>query len=59
MARAAAGGGPPPLGIHLLLKQEAPRILANVVSLFEKGVIAPIELICRARSSSRYSVPPS
>jgi SAM-dependent methyltransferase len=49
MARAAEGGGPPPLGIHILLKQEAPRIFANVVSLFERGVLAPVELFCRAR----------
>jgi len=49
MARAAAGGGPPPLGIHILLKQEAPRIFANVVSQFERGVLAPVEFICRAR----------
>jgi len=35
--------------IHILLKQEAPRIFANVVNLFDKGVVAPCELICRAR----------
>jgi len=49
MARATAGGGPPPLGIHILLKQAAPRIFANVVSQFEKGVIAPVEFSCRMR----------
>jgi hypothetical protein len=49
MARATESGGPPHLGIHILLKEEAPRIFANVVSQFEKGVLAPIELICRAR----------
>ena len=53
MARAAAADGPPPLGIHILMKQEAPRIFTNVVSLFEKGVLAPIELICRARERTR------
>jgi hypothetical protein len=49
MAHAAQRGGPPPLGIHLLLKQEAPRIFANVVSVFDKGIVAPCELVCRAR----------
>jgi ubiquinone/menaquinone biosynthesis C-methylase UbiE len=49
MARVSAGGGPPPLGIHILLKQKAPRIFANVVSLFDDGVLAPIEFFCRAR----------
>jgi len=47
MARAATDG-PAPLGIHILLK-EPPRILANVVNQFENGVLAPFELICRAR----------
>jgi len=46
-ARTAARAPTP--GIHLLLKQEAPRIFANVVHQFEKGVIAPFEIICRAR----------
>jgi SAM-dependent methyltransferase len=49
MARAAEGIGSPTLGIYLPLKQEAPRIFANVVNQFEKGVIAPFEIICRAR----------
>jgi SAM-dependent methyltransferase len=44
-----SAGAPPPLGIHLLLGDEAPRILANVVELFERGTLAPIELICRRR----------
>jgi SAM-dependent methyltransferase len=49
LARAANGSGPSTLGIHILLKQEAPRIFANVVNQFDKGVAAPVELICRAR----------
>ena len=47
--RATPGDKPPPLGIHLLLKNAAPQILANTVSLFERGVLTPTELICRAR----------
>lgn len=49
MQRVAEGGGPPPLGIHILLKEDAPRIFANVVSLFEERVFAPVELFCLAR----------
>ena len=49
MARAAEGDGSPSLGIHILLKQDAPRILANLVGQFEKGVVAPFEFICQAR----------
>jgi SAM-dependent methyltransferase len=48
MAHAGNGAGPPPLGIHILLKHDAPRIFANVVRQFDKGVLAPVELICRA-----------
>jgi ubiquinone/menaquinone biosynthesis C-methylase UbiE/uncharacterized protein (DUF1330 family) len=48
-ARAAQGETPSPLGIHLLLKDAAPQILANTVGLFERGVLTPTELICRAR----------
>jgi SAM-dependent methyltransferase len=49
LARAAQNGGPPALGTHILLKQEAPRIFANVVRQFDRGVLAPIEFICRAQ----------
>lgn len=48
-ARAAAGGGPPPLGTHLLMKADVPQKLANVIDAIEKGLIAPVELICSAR----------
>ena len=48
-ARAAEGGGPPPLGTHLLMKVDAPLKLANVMANLERGLIAPVELICRAQ----------
>ena len=48
-ARAAEGGGPPPLGIHILMKSDVPEKVANVMSNLERGLIAPVELICRAR----------
>jgi ubiquinone/menaquinone biosynthesis C-methylase UbiE len=49
VARAAEGGGPPPLGIHLLMKRDVPQKLANIVESLESGVIAPVEVICQAR----------
>jgi SAM-dependent methyltransferase len=48
-SRAALEEAANPLGMHILLKGQAPAILPNVVSLFERGVLAPVEMICRAR----------
>ncbi len=47
--RAAQVQGPPPPGVHLLMKEQAPQILANVVELFETNVVTVVEMICRAR----------
>ena len=41
--------GPPRLGLGILLKGQGPEMFANVVSLYEDGVLAPIELVARAR----------
>jgi SAM-dependent methyltransferase len=41
-------GGPPPLGIHILLKGEAPRILPLVARQFEEGILSPTEFVSRA-----------
>lgn len=49
MARTAAAGGPPPLGTHILMNDNAAQKLANVVVSLESGLIAPTEIICRAR----------
>jgi ubiquinone/menaquinone biosynthesis C-methylase UbiE len=49
VARAAEGGAPPPLGIHLLMKGDVAQKLANIVEALEARVIAPVELICRAQ----------
>ena len=46
-ARIAEAGGPPPLGIHILMKRDVPEKLANVMSNVENGLIAPIEIVCR------------
>jgi ubiquinone/menaquinone biosynthesis C-methylase UbiE len=49
VARTAEAGGPPPLGTHLLIGADAPQKLANVMRNLGQGLIAPFELICRAR----------
>lgn len=48
-SRAMAGEGPPALGIHLLLKQDAPQKLANIIANIEAGRFAPVEMIGYAR----------
>ncbi len=42
-----ADGGPPPLGLHLLMGAEAKRKLANMIAALERGVVAPVEMIAR------------
>jgi SAM-dependent methyltransferase len=48
-AKAAATGGPPPVGIHLLMGGNAKAKLDNVIASLERGLIAPTEMIARAR----------
>jgi len=48
-AARAAQGGTPPLGLHILMKSDVSQKLTNVISNIERGLIAPVELICRAR----------
>lgn len=45
--RARAGQGPA-LGVHLLMGAQFAQKMANVVGNLERGLIAPVELICRA-----------
>jgi ubiquinone/menaquinone biosynthesis C-methylase UbiE len=47
-ARLAAPGGPPPLGLHILMGAETPRKVANMIDGLERGLIAPTEMIARA-----------
>ena len=47
-ARAAASGGPPSLGLHILMGASAPQKVANMISNLEAGLIAPTEVISRA-----------
>ncbi len=45
-AKVAQLGGPPPLGLHLILGANAPAKLANMISAIQAGTIAPVEIIC-------------
>lgn len=46
-ARIAQSGGPPPVGIHLLMPDTAEEKLGNYVNCVRAGLIAPFELIFR------------
>lgn len=37
--------GPPPVGIHLLMRETAPQKIQNYVACVERGTIAPVEMI--------------
>jgi ubiquinone/menaquinone biosynthesis C-methylase UbiE len=47
-ARAAETGGPPPLGLHILMGASAPQKVANMIDNLERGLIAPTEIVFRA-----------
>ena len=44
-SRSAAAGGPPPLGLHILMGKDAPMKLGNMISEISLKRIAPVELI--------------
>jgi SAM-dependent methyltransferase len=46
-ARSTAAGGPPPLGLHLVMGADGRAKIANMMANIERGIIAPIELIVR------------
>jgi hypothetical protein len=46
--RAAAQGGPPPLGLHLVMGEATRAKVANMIGDVERGLIAPTQLIARA-----------
>lgn len=48
-ARAADQGGPPPVGLHLIMAGPTPAKLANMVAALGAGMIAPTEIVCTAR----------
>jgi hypothetical protein len=43
-----AESGQPPLGLHILMGATSSEKVANMISLLERGLIAPTELVCRA-----------
>ena len=47
MARLAQGG-PPALGLHLLMGEPTKVMLSNVHAMIQDGILAPIELFARA-----------
>jgi SAM-dependent methyltransferase len=46
-ARIGAAGGPPPLGIHILMGKDTPTKVANMIANVAAGSIAPVEIIAR------------
>ena len=46
-AKTAAAGGPPPLGVHLVMGPEAPVMVANLIAAMRAGVFAPVEILAR------------
>lgn len=45
--RTAAAGGPPPLGLHILMGRNTPDKVQNMIANISSGKIAPVELIAR------------
>lgn len=46
-AKTEAMGGPPPLGLHTLMKESTPIKLKNMIDNIMAGLIAPVEMIVR------------
>lgn len=46
-ARTAVAGGPPPLGLHILMGRNTPDKVQNMIQNISNGRIAPVELIAR------------
>jgi hypothetical protein len=47
MARMAQGG-PPALGLHLLMGEKAPTMAGNMLAMMKEGVLEPVEVYARA-----------
>jgi ubiquinone/menaquinone biosynthesis C-methylase UbiE len=47
MARMAQGG-PPALGLHLLMGEKAPMMTRNILAMMKEGVLEPVEIYARA-----------
>ena len=46
MARMAQGG-PPALGLHLLMGEKAPIMIRNILAMMKEGILEPVELHAR------------
>jgi ubiquinone/menaquinone biosynthesis C-methylase UbiE len=46
-ARAREAGGPPPLGLHILMGKSTPEKVGNIIANISAGRIAPVELVAR------------
>ncbi|MGE0821852.1 MAG: class I SAM-dependent methyltransferase [Candidatus Binatia bacterium] len=46
-AKTSAAGGPPPLGLHILMGASAPTKVQNMIANVAAGRLAPVELIAR------------
>jgi len=46
-AKNATRGGPPPLGLHVIMAANAPTKIHNLVSALNEGRLAPVEIICQ------------
>jgi SAM-dependent methyltransferase len=53
MTARVAENGSPPLGIHVLMGPEAPRKVGNMIATLERGIVAPVEMICRRSAVTR------
>lgn len=49
-ASTAATGGPPPLGLHILMGETAPLKVGNIIENISANRVAPVELIFRRES---------
>lgn len=49
MRNASAAGGPPPLGLHVLMQASTPIKVKNMIDNLTAGLIAPVEIIARKR----------
>ena len=43
-----AQGGPPALGLHLLMGEKTPLMIKNILAMMKEGVLEPVELQARA-----------
>ena len=46
-SKTAAAGGPPPLGLHVLMGKSTPEKIKNMIDNISNGRIAPVELVAR------------